>query len=74
MGFSIESNAFARGYGSKRLKGDLVIRLKGPYDIAVNQQPDRTFGLTCDWWAGKVEKEVGASYGRVLQLYAVHKA
>lgn len=74
MGFSVESKSEARGFSSNRIKGDLVIRLKGPYDIAVNQQQDGTFGLTCDWWDGRVEREVGANYGRLLQLYAVHKA
>jgi hypothetical protein len=51
-----------------------VIRLKGPYDIAVSQQQDGTFGLTCDWYQGHVEREVGQHYGRLLQLYAVYKA
>jgi hypothetical protein len=37
-----------------------VVKLKGPYDIALNKQPDRTFGLTADlWWQGHVEEEVG---------------
>ena len=35
LGLTVEPNTSARGYGSNRLKGDLVIRLKGPYDIAV---------------------------------------
>jgi hypothetical protein len=74
MSLAVEENAVARGYGSNTLKGDLVIRLKGPYDIAVNKQQDGTYGLTCDWWDGHVEKEVGANYGRLLQLYGVHKA
>ena len=47
---------------------------KGPYDIALNQQPDGTFGLTADLWQGHVEKEVGSKYGKLLQLYGVHKA
>ena len=47
--------------------------LKGPYDIAVNRQPDGTYGLTTDWWAGHVEKEVGVNYGKLLQLYGVWK-
>jgi hypothetical protein len=38
--------------------GDYVVRLKGPSDIAVNQQPDATSGLTTDWWDGHIEKEV----------------
>jgi hypothetical protein len=75
MGFTVESKAYARGYSSNKIKGDLVIRLKGPYDIAVNKQQDgTTFGLTCDWWDGHVEREVGANFGRLLQLYAVYKA
>ena len=67
-------NTTARGYVNQTTKGDYVIRLKGPYDIAVNRQPDGTFGLTTDWWDGHVVKEVGANFGRLLQLYGVHKA
>ena len=67
-------NAQARGYYENKTKGDFVIRLKGPYDIAVNKQPDGTFGLTADMWQGEVEKEVGEKYGKLLQLYGVHKA
>ena len=74
MGLAVETTAFARGFASNQLKGDLVIRLKGPYDVAVNQQSDGTFGLTCDWWNGHVAREIGKNYGLLLQLYAVHKA
>ena len=48
--------------------------LKGPYHIALNKQPDGIFGLTADLWQGHVEKEVGQGYGKLLQLYGVHKA
>ncbi len=64
----------ARGYYENQTKGDFVIKLKGPYDIAVQKQPDGTFGLTVDLYAGHVEQEVGPNYGKLLQLYAVHKA
>jgi hypothetical protein len=74
LGMGLIANAVARGYGSNSHKGDYVIKLKGPYDIAVNQQNDGTFGLTTDWWSGHVEKEVGPGYGRLLQLYGVYKA
>ena len=47
---------------------------KGPYDIALNKQADGTYGITADLWNGYVEKEVGTNYGRLLQLYGVHKA
>jgi hypothetical protein len=74
LGLALEENAVARGYGANKVKGDLVIRLKGPYDIAVIKQDDGNYGLTTDWWGGHVEREVGKDYGRLLQLYAVHKA
>jgi len=75
MGLTIDENAEARGYyESKRQHGDFVIRLKGPYDIAVNKQQDGTYGFTTDWYDNHVEREVGTNYGRILQLYGVHKA
>jgi hypothetical protein len=51
-----------------------VVQLRGPYDVDVNKQADGTFGLTADLWQGHVEKEVGQGYGKLLQLYGVHKA
>ncbi len=74
LGLTLNENAVARGYGTNKVNGDLVIRLKGPYDIAVIKQDDGNYGLTTDWWGGHVEREVGKDYGRLLQLYAVHKA
>ena len=74
LGVRVLTKTQARGYGANKRKGDLVIRLNGPYDIAVNHQQDGTFGLTTDWWGKHVEKEVGANYGRLLQLYGVYKA
>lgn len=65
--------AMARGY-AQPIQGEHVIQLKGPYDIAVNRQPDGTYALTTDWWLGHVEKEVGSGFGRLLQLYGVHQA
>jgi hypothetical protein len=74
LGVELTENTVARGYSSNTIPGHLVIRLKGPHDIAVNRQQDGTYGLTCDWYAGHVEREVGGNYGRLLQLYGVHKA
>jgi hypothetical protein len=74
LGLAMIENTTARGYGGQTRRGDYVIRLRGPYDIAVNQQPDGTLGLTTDWWSWHVEKEVGSKFGRLLQLYGVHKA
>jgi hypothetical protein len=74
MGLSLFPNAKARGYMNNTIPGDHVIRLKGPYDIALNKQSDGSYGLSCDWWDGHVEKEVGKDYSKLLQLYGVHKA
>jgi len=74
LGLAMVVNASARGYLENQIKGDYVIQLKGPYDIALNHQPDNSYGLTDDLWQGHVEREVGKDYGRLLQLYGVHKA
>ena len=74
MGLSLLQNAEARGYYENKIKGDFVVQLKGPYDIALNKQLDGSFGLTADLWQGHVEREVGPGYGKLLQLYGVHKA
>jgi hypothetical protein len=74
MGLALIPDAEARGYYQSSTKGEFVIRLKGPYDIALNKQPDSSYGLTTDWWAGHVEREIGKEYGKLLQLYGVHKA
>ncbi len=73
LGVTLLEKTNARGYAGNQLKGDYVIRLQGPYDIALNQTPDGSYGLTTDWWDGHVEKEVGAKFGRLLQLYGIHK-
>jgi len=74
LGLTVLPNCTARGYAGNSHKGEYVIRLKGPYDIAVNKNPDGNYGLTTDWWDGHVAKEVGKDYGKLLQLYGVHKA
>src|SRR5512138_1303793 len=74
LNLPVLEKAQARGYYENKTRGDFVIKLKGPYDIAVQKQPDGTFGLTADLWNGYVEQEVGQNYGKLLQLYAVHKA
>lgn len=73
MGLALLQNEEARGFGDERKRGEYVIQLKGPYDIALNRTETGNFGLSADWWDGHVEKEVGTGYGRLLQLYAVHK-
>jgi len=74
LGLTLLQNTQARGYGTNTLQGDYIIRLRGPYDVALSRQPDGAYGLTTDWWGGHVEKELGTGYGKLLQLYGVYKA
>lgn len=85
LGVELLRDAEARGFGNQSRRGELVIRLKGPYDIAANRNrtpggsdaedgaDPEAYTLATDWWNGHVEKEVGRNYGRLLQLYGVHK-
>ena len=74
LGLRLTPNSTARGFIGRQHRGDFVIHLNGPYDIALNLQPDRTYGFTADLWRGVVEEEVGQNYGKLLQLYGVHKS
>lgn len=73
LGLDLVKNAEARGYGRNRIKGEYVIRLKGPYDIALDHTDNGSFTLTTDWWQGHVAKEVGKNFGKLLQFYGVCK-
>src|SRR5437867_1490954 len=63
MGFGFLEKAEARGYYQNKQKAPYVIRLQGPYDIAVTTDGG-AIALTTDWWAGHVAKEVGENFGR----------
>jgi len=74
LDLNVMENTEARGFGANRYQGEYVIQLRGPYDIAVVRQNNGQFGLVTDLWDGHVEREVGEKFGRLLQLYGVHKA
>jgi len=77
LGVELLRDTDARGFANSTRHGELVVRLKGPYDIAANRpNPNdgtEPYELSTDWWNGHVEREVGPNYGRLLQLYGVHK-
>ncbi len=75
LGVSLVPDGECRGFGGITRRAPHVIRLKGPYDIAVDPSDngDGNYGLTTDWWDGHVTREVGEGYGRLLQSYGVHK-
>lgn len=75
LDLTLESGVPCRGYAGITRAAHHVVRLKGPYDIAVDPSPDDggRYALTTDWWGGHVEREVGAGFGRLLQSYGVQK-
>jgi hypothetical protein len=70
MGLEIVANANSRGYQGKSMKGDYVIKLKGPYDIALIQESNGNYSLHTDWYQGHVEKQVGRDFGLLKQMYS----
>ncbi len=75
LGIRLVPDSTCRGYAGIVRQAPHVIKLRGPYDIAVDPSPEKdgTYVLTTDWWDGHVAKEVGTGYGRLLQSYGVHK-
>ena len=75
LGVALVPDAACRGYAGITRQAQHVIRLRGPYDIAVEpaKENEGTYGLTTDWWDGHVAKEVGENFGRLLQSYGVQK-
>jgi len=73
LGLEILHKTDARGYAGNSTAGEYVIRLKGPYDVALNRDGN-AYQLTADLWAGHVERELGDNYSRLKQLYGIHKA
>jgi hypothetical protein len=75
MDLKLVQNANCRGYAGITRQAPHVIKLKGPYDIAVDPSPANhgCYDLTTDWWDGHSAREVGAGYSRLLQSYGIHK-
>lgn len=73
LGLPVELNAKARGYQGNTLDGDYVIRLNGPYDVALRREASGSYSLHADLWQGHVERELGKDFGRLKQLYGIHK-
>ena len=92
MGYAVQFNAPCRGYvyGPGGPEGyvpnpvcDVVVKLKGAFDLGLNKQPDGTYAIKADLWKGTggherytergtVEEELGKGYQRLLQNYAFH--
>jgi len=73
LGLELMKDGVARGYAGQTTKGDYVIKLKGPYDVALVQS-ENGYAIRTDWWGGHVEREIGKNAGRLLQEYGVAAA
>jgi len=67
LGYHLIENAVARGYKDKQ--ADYVIRLNGPYDVAVVYKSDH-YELEADFWEGYVESELGKGLSKLRREYA----
>lgn len=72
-GGEVLENAECRYYYGAQRK-DIVIKLPGRYDAALERQTDGNYKLTADWYGGHVAQYLGANGDNLLQLYAVEKA
>ncbi|MDF2720707.1 MAG: hypothetical protein K0Q59_382 [Paenibacillus sp.] len=71
LGLDLIQDGQARGYRGRMIHADYVIQCKGPYDVALNKQPDGQYALITDWYAGHVAKEIGQDGGKLIQTYGV---
>jgi hypothetical protein len=76
MGLALVPNSRARVYGGTQSQvNEFTIVCPGEYDVSVNKSTDgSSYELSTDWYMGSVEKAVGKQYGKLKQLYGVHKA
>jgi uncharacterized protein YodC (DUF2158 family) len=72
-GGEIVENAECRWYNGAQRK-EIVIKLPGQYDAALERQADGSYRLTADWYQGHVSQYLGENGDNLLQLYAVEKA
>ena len=77
LGFTVQRNAVANGYGNQKKRAAMVISGKGmKYDIAVSASNDGGYEFITDFWGGSVAKACGKDdqkLGQLFELYSVHK-
>ena len=72
MGFDLIKDGACRYYYGTE-KADMVIKLPGKYDIALEKSDDH-YEMKADLYKGHVEKYVGPDAGLLKQQYSVEKA
>lgn len=72
LGCRLEGPGEITGYFRSMGRADRIIRLPDTkYTVGLVRQPDGTYTLQADLWAGHVERTLGRNCGRLLQEYAV---
>ncbi len=66
LGYKFVENEVARGYSAKQ--ADYVIRLNGPYDVAVVKKGD-IYTLEADFYRGYIEEELGQKMSKLVLEY-----
>lgn len=72
-GGEVIENAECRYYYGTQQK-EIVIKLPGRYDAALERQAGGSYQLTADWYGGHVAQYLGKNGDTLLQGYAVEKA
>jgi len=70
LGYDVVEGGKVRGYGNDRANADLVIRLKGGYDVGFTQNKDGEVMMVADLWGLKIDRT--SFLGQITQRYAYH--
>lgn len=71
LGYICEENAVAYGYAQSKIQGDLVIRRKESFDIAIIGDTKGVYIVKADWWKSDISQE--DFINDLLQEYAAIK-
>jgi len=72
LGCTLEGPGQITGYARNMGRADHIIRLPGThYTVGLVRQPDGTYRIEADFWAGHVERVLGPRCSKLLQEYAL---
>ena len=72
--YQIHEDAIVRGYQGAKLMAEVVVRMKGAYDIGFERSSDGTYQVVADWWGVQKDDGLGEQsfVQPVVQRYAYH--
>jgi len=72
MNLKLETNTSCRYYYGEEQK-KFVIKLPGPYDVALEKNSNGSYDLNADFYQGHVEKHIGHKGEKLLRQYSIEK-